>query len=327
MNRKYEQSKQRAVRTSSGLTAVGPHSLPPRALCAQPTPAQRCPARPRLPAAPRRRLPRRVTPVPRAALPSRGRRARGTLPPPRSPSPGPAAPLGPAPLAPHPPPPPAPERFPGCTRRPEGRGAAAHTAGGGEEGTGRDGTGGCGAMNGSANPLLDKEDHPLQLGESFERRPKASFHTIRCEHRPPFSSRLARPRLSSRPARPPLPRTSPLPSAPSRRAALRRGQRGAPPPSRGVPPRHRPSLAAAVPPAGPSFSLLRSAPISPVSAPLPPSGSQQAVGEGSLKFSVEPPCVDGLPLAFLYYSPQWHRGPSSRSRSLNLKFEWRWLLS
>lgn len=57
-------------------------------------------------------------------------------------------------------------------------------------------------MNGSANPLLDKEDHPLQLGESFERRPKASFHTIRCEHRPPFSSRLARPRLSSRPVRP-----------------------------------------------------------------------------------------------------------------------------
>uniref|UniRef100_A0A8C3GFB6 Uncharacterized protein n=1 Tax=Cairina moschata TaxID=8855 RepID=A0A8C3GFB6_CAIMO len=40
-------------------------------------------------------------------------------------------------------------------------------------------------MNGSANPLLDKEEHPLQLGESFERRPKASFHTIRCERRSP----------------------------------------------------------------------------------------------------------------------------------------------
>uniref|UniRef100_A0A8C5WRN0 Uncharacterized protein n=1 Tax=Laticauda laticaudata TaxID=8630 RepID=A0A8C5WRN0_LATLA len=36
-------------------------------------------------------------------------------------------------------------------------------------------------MNGVANPLLDKEEHPLQLGESFERHPKASFHTIRCE--------------------------------------------------------------------------------------------------------------------------------------------------
>lgn len=40
------------------------------------------------------------------------------------------------------------------------------------------------AMNGSANSLLDKEEHPLQLGESFERRPKAFFHTIRCEHHP-----------------------------------------------------------------------------------------------------------------------------------------------
>ncbi|XP_021242483.1 ELL-associated factor 1 isoform X3 [Numida meleagris] len=39
-------------------------------------------------------------------------------------------------------------------------------------------------MNGSANPLLDKEDHPLQLGESFERRPKASFHTIRYDFKP-----------------------------------------------------------------------------------------------------------------------------------------------
>ncbi|KAK2517154.1 Eaf1 [Columba livia] len=39
-------------------------------------------------------------------------------------------------------------------------------------------------MNGSANSLLDKEEHPLQLGESFERRPKASFHTIRYDFKP-----------------------------------------------------------------------------------------------------------------------------------------------
>ncbi|XP_070615794.1 solute carrier family 2, facilitated glucose transporter member 5-like [Erythrolamprus reginae] len=36
------------------------------------------------------------------------------------------------------------------------------------------------AMNGMVNLLLDKEEHPLQPGESFERHPKASFHTIRC---------------------------------------------------------------------------------------------------------------------------------------------------
>nr|XP_056713581.1 ELL-associated factor 1 [Euleptes europaea] len=39
-------------------------------------------------------------------------------------------------------------------------------------------------MNGLANPLLDKEEHPLQLGESFERHPKASFHTIRYDFKP-----------------------------------------------------------------------------------------------------------------------------------------------
>ncbi|XP_033021003.1 ELL-associated factor 1 [Lacerta agilis] len=39
-------------------------------------------------------------------------------------------------------------------------------------------------MNGSANPLLDKDEHPLQLGESFERHPKASFHTIRYDFKP-----------------------------------------------------------------------------------------------------------------------------------------------
>lgn len=37
------------------------------------------------------------------------------------------------------------------------------------------------AMNGNSNPLLDKEEHVLKLGESFEKRPKSSFHTIRCE--------------------------------------------------------------------------------------------------------------------------------------------------
>lgn len=56
-------------------------------------------------------------------------------------------------------------------------------AGPGGEGRGRDGTG---DMNGSASTPLDKEEHPLQLGESFERRPKASFHTIRCERHPLF---------------------------------------------------------------------------------------------------------------------------------------------
>lgn len=39
----------------------------------------------------------------------------------------------------------------------------------------------CGAMNGTANPLLDREEHCLRLGESFEKRPRASFHTIRCK--------------------------------------------------------------------------------------------------------------------------------------------------
>lgn len=38
-----------------------------------------------------------------------------------------------------------------------------------------------GAMNGTANPLLDREEHCLRLGESFEKRPRASFHTIRCK--------------------------------------------------------------------------------------------------------------------------------------------------
>ncbi|KAK2909687.1 hypothetical protein Q8A73_007402 [Channa argus] len=39
-------------------------------------------------------------------------------------------------------------------------------------------------MNGSTNPLLDKEEHVLKLGESFEKRPKSSFHTIRDDFKP-----------------------------------------------------------------------------------------------------------------------------------------------
>uniref|UniRef100_A0A8I3Q0N9 ELL associated factor 1 n=1 Tax=Canis lupus familiaris TaxID=9615 RepID=A0A8I3Q0N9_CANLF len=40
------------------------------------------------------------------------------------------------------------------------------------------------AMNGTANPLLDREEHCLRLGESFEKRPRASFHTIRYDFKP-----------------------------------------------------------------------------------------------------------------------------------------------
>lgn len=39
-------------------------------------------------------------------------------------------------------------------------------------------------MNGSSNPLLDKEEHVLKLGESFQKRPKSSFHTIRYDFKP-----------------------------------------------------------------------------------------------------------------------------------------------
>ncbi|XP_032988029.1 ELL-associated factor 1 [Rhinolophus ferrumequinum] len=42
----------------------------------------------------------------------------------------------------------------------------------------------CGAMNGTVNPLLDREEHCLRLGESFEKRPRASFHTIRYDFKP-----------------------------------------------------------------------------------------------------------------------------------------------
>uniref|UniRef100_A0A8C4ZQK6 ELL associated factor 1 n=1 Tax=Gadus morhua TaxID=8049 RepID=A0A8C4ZQK6_GADMO len=36
-------------------------------------------------------------------------------------------------------------------------------------------------MNGTTNPLLDKEEHVMKLGESFEKKPKSSSHTIRCK--------------------------------------------------------------------------------------------------------------------------------------------------
>ncbi|XP_034030300.1 ELL-associated factor 1 [Thalassophryne amazonica] len=39
-------------------------------------------------------------------------------------------------------------------------------------------------MNGSVNPLLDKEEHVLKLGESFEKQPNSSFHTIRYDFKP-----------------------------------------------------------------------------------------------------------------------------------------------
>lgn len=78
-------------------------------------------------------------------------------------------------------------------------------------------------MNGSANSLLDKEEHPLQLGESFERRPKASFHTIRCERlprgRPFLPARLPSPAAPLPLPRPP--RCSPRPL----RSAIARGLR------------------------------------------------------------------------------------------------------
>ncbi|TRY71264.1 hypothetical protein DNTS_006992 [Danionella cerebrum] len=39
-------------------------------------------------------------------------------------------------------------------------------------------------MNGSSNSLLDREEHVLKLGDSFEKRPKSSFHTIRYDFKP-----------------------------------------------------------------------------------------------------------------------------------------------
>ncbi|KAJ3598053.1 hypothetical protein NHX12_001567 [Muraenolepis orangiensis] len=39
-------------------------------------------------------------------------------------------------------------------------------------------------MNGTTNPPLDKEEHVLKLGESFEKKPRSSFHTIRYDFKP-----------------------------------------------------------------------------------------------------------------------------------------------
>lgn len=71
-----------------------------------------------------------------------------------------------------------------------------------------------GAMNGTANPLLDREEHCLRLGESFEKRPRTSFHTIRCESAPPRSPLAA---LSPSGVQGALPASAPFLSARIRR--------------------------------------------------------------------------------------------------------------
>lgn len=76
----------------------------------------------------------------------------------------------------------APERRPGSAASPDA-GAGGSGRGRARRAPGR-ARGPCGAMNGTANPLLDREEHCLRLGESFEKRPRASFHTIRCESAP-----------------------------------------------------------------------------------------------------------------------------------------------
>ncbi|XP_053699491.1 ELL-associated factor 1 [Synchiropus splendidus] len=42
----------------------------------------------------------------------------------------------------------------------------------------------CADMNGGSNLLHDQEEHVLKLGDSFEKRPKSSFHTIRYDFKP-----------------------------------------------------------------------------------------------------------------------------------------------
>ena len=86
----------------------------------------------------------------------------------------------------------APERSPGSAAPPDA-GAGGSGRGRARRAPGR-ARGPCGAMNGTANPLLDREEHCLRLGESFEKRPRASFHTIRCESapRPPSALQKAR---------------------------------------------------------------------------------------------------------------------------------------
>uniref|UniRef100_A0A8C8RVT4 Uncharacterized protein n=1 Tax=Pelusios castaneus TaxID=367368 RepID=A0A8C8RVT4_9SAUR len=36
-------------------------------------------------------------------------------------------------------------------------------------------------MNGAAPPLFDPKERVLKLGESFEKKPRCAFHTVRCE--------------------------------------------------------------------------------------------------------------------------------------------------
>ncbi|XP_017908462.1 PREDICTED: ELL-associated factor 1 [Capra hircus] len=76
----------------------------------------------------------------------------------------------------------APERRPGSAASPDA-GAGGSGRGRARRAPGR-ARGPCGAMNGTANPLLDREEHCLRLGESFEKRPRASFHTIRYDFKP-----------------------------------------------------------------------------------------------------------------------------------------------
>ncbi|DAA32926.1 ELL-associated factor 1 [Bos taurus] len=76
----------------------------------------------------------------------------------------------------------APERCPGSAAPPDA-GAGGSGRGRARRAPGR-ARGPCGAMNGTANPLLDREEHCLRLGESFEKRPRASFHTIRYDFKP-----------------------------------------------------------------------------------------------------------------------------------------------
>ncbi|MXQ83205.1 hypothetical protein E5288_WYG018761 [Bos mutus] len=76
----------------------------------------------------------------------------------------------------------APERCPGSAAPPDA-GAGGSGRGRARRAPGR-ARGAYGAMNGTANPLLDREEHCLRLGESFEKRPRASFHTIRYDFKP-----------------------------------------------------------------------------------------------------------------------------------------------
>ncbi|XP_069874742.1 ELL-associated factor 1 [Dipodomys merriami] len=78
----------------------------------------------------------------------------------------------------------APERGPGSSVLPAAGAGSSGCGGGGARRAAVRARGWCGAMNGTANPLLDREEHCLRLGESFEKRPRASFHTIRYDFKP-----------------------------------------------------------------------------------------------------------------------------------------------